>query len=163
MNLTGRQLAKQSYARGNAASSAVRTQFDSACGRVIVSRLYKELFFGFESIWVPQEMGRIGKRVIIPCGRATVMRVLLKAAISLSQETCPGFAAFERSRKGVQAARVPKAVFSPADRLLFLFAKDQGLAGLFAITPAFKLQITTNRRHATCFVRSPCGRRVFGG
>jgi hypothetical protein len=91
------------------------------------------------------------------------MRVLPKAAISLSQETCPGFAAFERSRKGVQAARVPKAVFSPADRLLFLFAKGSGIGGTFATTAALKLQITANRRSSAWFVRSPCGRRVFGG
>ena len=86
-------------------------------------------------------MGRIGKRVRIPRGRATVMRLLpttsevVKSSSSLSQETCPRrFAAFERSRKGVQAARVSQAVFSPADRL-FLFPEDQRSAGLLLEAP----------------------------
>jgi hypothetical protein len=61
-----------------------------------------------------------------------------KCSKALSQETCPGFAAFERSRKGVQAARVPKAIFfSPADRL-FLFA-NQEIGGTLVFTLLFAL------------------------
>ena len=66
---------------------------------------------------------------------------------SLSQETCPRcFAAFERSRKGVQAARVPNSFSNPADRL-FLFVKDQRSAG-FLLKPdssEFRTFITTQR------------------
>jgi iron complex transport system substrate-binding protein len=76
-----------------------------------------------------------------------------KDSKSLSQETCPGFAAFERSRKGVQAARVPKAVFSPADRL-FLFAKDQRSSGF--LLEQHTSQFRTSRTSPRAFTVALC-------
>jgi hypothetical protein len=57
----------------------------------------------------------------------------------LSQETCPRrFAAFERSRKRVQAARISKPFSGPVDRLSPPREAHRS-AGLFANT-IFKLQ-----------------------
>jgi len=44
---------------------------------MIVSARIQKLFFVFESNWVPRKTGRIGKRVTLPRGRATVMRLVV--------------------------------------------------------------------------------------
>jgi len=60
--------------------------------------------------------------------------------MSSSQETCPeALQLLNASRKGVQAARVPPNLSSPAD-CLFLFVKQQRSAGLFAFTQTFEFE-----------------------
>ena len=85
--------------------------------------------------------GRIGKRVRIPRGRATVKIVADEATVQ-SQETCPdAVAAFERPRKGVQAAvgiLFSEEIPSPAcclcagegDGILFIKLKSISLCNL---------------------------------
>ena len=86
---------------------------------------------------VPLGAGRIGKWVRIPRGRATVKIVGSVERRCKSQETCPdAVAAFERPRKGVQAAGIslfPEKIPSPACRLCatervtgFVFSISQG-------------------------------------
>jgi len=107
MNLTGGPILKQSTTSQNRVSFIELTaEFDTPRARVIVSAQFsnnQELFFVFESIWVPRWSGRIGKRVRIPRGRATVMRRLVTALwrtvtkrSSKPGDLPSGFAALER-------------------------------------------------------------------
>ena len=60
MNLTGRELEKQRSTRKTQPFDRREVEFDSATERVIMSARIKncqELFFVFESIWVPQRDG----------------------------------------------------------------------------------------------------------
>jgi len=64
-------------------SAEAGLEFDSAGKRVIVSARIdccQKLFFVFESNWVPRKTGRIGKRVRLPRGRATVMRLVVTSS-----------------------------------------------------------------------------------
>ncbi len=76
MNLTGRQLTKQSVAlKQNLTDYRLHMEFDSATECVILSASIRS--FNLKASGCPTKMGRIGKRVRIPRGRATVMRLLL--------------------------------------------------------------------------------------
>ncbi len=75
MNLTGRQLMKQSVTTRKLSQERSETEFDSATEPVIVSASIRSLYL--KASGCPTKMGRIGKRVRTPRGRATVMRLLL--------------------------------------------------------------------------------------
>ena len=122
--------------------------FDSKNAGVLTSARRSSHCSLYLKIWVPREPGRIGKRVRLPRGRATVMRLFAchdlsgKRSSTLSQETCPRcFAAFERPRK---AFRPPgfEAIFK-SRRPPVAFRKGTEIGGTFAETTLLTI---SNRR-----------------